>query len=84
MIEELNLSQKVLLLILYGLIILMVIFSMGAMKNIGKEGYDACVQKKCIAKGDEFCQKFREINNCCLGAGGNVAQGNEGLICIFD
>ncbi len=84
MMKKLNLSQKVLLLILYGLIILMVIFSLGATKNIGKSSYDQCIQEKCEKKGDDYCHKYREINNCCLGAGGQIAQSNDGLICVFD
>ena len=82
--EKINLWQKGLLIALYGLIILMVIFSIGATKNLGEDGYNNCIQKKCDKKGEDFCHKFREINNCCLGAGGNVAQRNEGLTCIFD
>ena len=64
--------QKILLLILYSLIILMIVFSFGAMKNKGKEGYDKCIKEKCEERGDEYCNKFREINNCCAGAGGET------------
>ena len=79
-----SLAQKSLLFVLYGLIVLMIIFSLNAMKNVGEDGYDNCIQKKCEKSGEEFCQKFREINNCCLGAGGQVAQSNNGLACVFD
>ncbi|MBT6774402.1 hypothetical protein HOA91_03450 [Candidatus Woesearchaeota archaeon] len=82
--NNLSFGQKSLLFILYSLLILMVIFSIGAMKNTDKSGYDNCIQKKCIAKGEDFCQKFREVNNCCLGAGGHVAQSNNGYICVFE
>tara|TARA_Y100000310_G_scaffold345402_1_gene464537 strand:+ start:46308 stop:46559 length:252 start_codon:yes stop_codon:yes gene_type:complete len=81
--KNLTKPQKVLLLLLYGLIILMIIFSFGATKNLGQKGYDQCVQKKCDTKGNEYCQKYRELNNCCLGAGGNIAQDAGKLVCIF-
>ena len=82
--NRISLAQKSLLFVLYGLIVLMIIFSLNAMKNVGEDGYDNCIQKKCEKSGEEFCQKFREINNCCLGAGGQVAQSNNGLACVFD
>jgi hypothetical protein len=72
-------TQKVLLVLLYALIALMIVFSIGATKNLGKAGYDSCIQKKCDTKGQEFCTKFREVNNCCQGAGGNIGQSG----CVF-
>lgn len=76
-------SQKGLLLVLYGLLMLMVIFSVMAIKNKGQEGYAKCIQDKCERRGQEFCSKPREIMNCCLGAGGNVANVDNKLDCAF-
>ena len=81
--NKLSLAQKILLFVLFGLIILMIIFSFGAMENSGADGYNNCIEEKCENSGEEICQKFREINNCCLGAGGNIAQGNNGYTCVF-
>ena len=78
-----KLSQKILLYLIYGLLILMIIFSLMARKNLGEEGFNNCVQEKCAEKGPEFCSKFREINNCCEGAGGVTAQNEQGLSCQF-
>ena len=75
--QPLNQIQKVLLYCLYALIILMVIFSFMAMRNIGQKGYNQCVQQKCDAKGEKFCFKPRELSNCCAGAGGMLAGANN-------
>ncbi len=82
--EKLSILQKILLGSLYFLIILMIVFSVMAVKNVGMEGFNKCMEKKCAQYGEAFCNKYREINNCCSGAGGNVAQTNEGLKCIFE
>lgn len=79
-----NLAQRILLCVLYGLIILMIIFSLLAIKDKGQAGYDTCIQKKCDAKGQEFCSKYREINNCCKGASGNTAASDGKIICVFN
>lgn len=79
-----NLAKKMLLIVLYGLIILMVIFSLLAIKDKGFQGYQECVDKKCETKGQEFCSKYREINNCCLGASGVVMTIDGKLDCIFN
>lgn len=76
-------NKKILLIVLYGLIALMVIFSILAIKNTGKSGFDSCHQEKCEKKGDEYCNKFREINNCCLGAGGKLVISNNKPTCSF-
>ena len=60
----------------------MVFFSFQAIQNKGQDGFDKCIAWKC-EKSQEFCQKFREINNCCLGAGGVVAQQGNGVTCVF-
>lgn len=82
-IKSFSVLQKALLIFLYGLIILMVIFSVMAIKNLSEGGFDKCIQKKCEAGGEEHCQKFREINNCCLGAGGQMAASENGYTCVF-
>lgn len=78
-----NLAQKILLLILYGLIILMVVFSIIAIKDKNYQGYKRCIDEKCKIKNEQFCSKYREINNCCLGAGGKIVQVSDGFDCIF-
>ena len=62
-----NIAQNILLIILYLLVCLMIIFSIMAIRNSGKEGFDKCIEWKCEEKGEAFCNKFREVNNCCLG-----------------
>ncbi len=79
-----NLAQKILLGVLYGLLVLMVVFSLFAIKDKGQAGYDTCIQKKCDAKGQEFCSKYREIDNCCKGASGKVVISDGKAICVFD
>jgi len=87
---DLKLSQKVLLGSLYLLILLMIFFSLLAVRNTGEEGYQQCVEKKCEAKGEKFCSKVRELGNCCAGAGGNLATANNpqpGAVpytCVFE
>ena len=76
-------TQKILLGILYALIVLMIVFSITARNNIGQKGYDKCVEKKCEHKGEEFGSKVRELNNCCLGAGGQLGQSDGQYACIF-
>jgi hypothetical protein len=75
--------QKLTLYILYALVALMVIFSFQATKNQGQQGFDSCVQEKCENKGEATCSKYREINNCCLGAGGNMAVVDNQQMCVF-
>lgn len=81
--EKLSLLQKGLLAFLYGLLILMVVFSLLALKNLGEEGYNRCIQEKCEKKGEAYCTKYREISNCCLGAGGEIAAAEGGYACAF-
>ena len=76
--------QRGLLLLLYGLIILMVVFSFMASQNLGQEGDDNCVKEKCDTKGEAYCTKFREISNCCQGAGGKIASDGQKYICTFE
>lgn len=76
-------AQRGLLYTVYGLIALMIIFSILAVRNLGEEGYQQCLQKKCERKGPEFCSKQREISNCCLGAGGELAIVEGKLTCVF-
>jgi len=82
--EKLSILQKIILISLYFLIILMVVFSIAAINNGGVGGFNRCIENKCAKFGDEFCNKFREINNCCAGAGGGLAQTNDGLKCVFE
>ena len=82
--------KKILLYSLYSLLVLMIIFSLLALLNLGKEGYQQCVEKKCEAKGEKFCSKLRELNTCCAGAGGTLASinnpppGEKPYTCLFD
>lgn len=88
--KGLPLPKKILLYSLYSLLALMVIFSLMSIQNLGEEGYQHCVEKKCEAKGDKFCSKLRELNTCCAGAGGNLAgvnnpqPGEKPYTCLFD
>ena len=82
-LPKITLTQKCLLFSLYSLIALMVVFSLLALRNLGKEGYDHCIQKKCENHGEAFCNKFREINNCCEGAGGKIAAAGSQYQCVF-
>lgn len=88
--NNLKMRQKILLGSLYFLVLLMVVFSLLAIQNVGENGYQQCVEKKCEAKGEKFCSKLRELNNCCSGAGGNLAgvnnppAGERPYICVFD
>jgi hypothetical protein len=75
-------SQKALLYCLYGLIGLMVAFSVLAIKDKDFDGYQQCMQEKC-AEDPEDCSKLREINNCCLGAGGEVGRAGDEYTCVF-
>ena len=84
MMEEKTIAQKLLLIILYGLIVLMIIFSYNARGNLGQEGYNKCIEWKCEMKGEKFCQKQREVNNCCLGANGQTAIVDGKLGCVFN
>ena len=85
----LKVGPKILLYSLYALLILMVIFSFMALRNIGLEGYQQCVEKKCEVKGEKFCSKLRELNTCCAGAGGTLAgvnnpqPGESPYTCVF-
>ena len=88
-LTRLNLPGKILLYLLYSLLVLMVIFSLMATQNTGFDGYQQCVEKKCESKGESFCSKVRELNNCCAGAGGNLAginnlqPGEPSYTCVF-
>ena len=81
--SPLSLLQKTLLVMLYALVLLMIIFSLLAVRQMGEEGYGHCVAQKCAAKGEAYCTKAREIINCCLGAGGETQQTEQGLGCTF-
>ncbi|HLC19493.1 MAG TPA: hypothetical protein VJK72_01140 [Candidatus Nanoarchaeia archaeon] len=75
--------QKPLYYFLLGLVALMIVFSVLALKDKGQDGYLQCVQKKCDEVSQDFCQKAREQNNCCQGAGGQLAQSADGYACVF-
>lgn len=83
MFSRLNLAQKILFLALLGLLMLMVVFSFNVRKYLGQEGYNRCIQEKCEIN-KEYCQKSREIGNCCEGAGGKTAISGGQLGCIFE
>ncbi len=83
--EKHTLGQRILLIVLYSLLLLMVVFSLIALKNKNYEGYQKCVEKKCQGGVYQaYCSKFREVNNCCQGAGGTTAMGsNNQYPCVF-
>ena len=79
-----DLAQKILLYCLYGLIVLMVLFSFIAMGAKDYAGYEECVRLKCERGGDTFCHKVREQQNCCLGAGGQLGMNAQNqYTCVF-
>jgi hypothetical protein len=78
---NLTIPQKILYYTLITLVVLMIIFSLQSRSNLGKEGFDKCIQKKCEIS-QEYCEKFREINNCCLGSNGQTAMSNGQGVCI--
>lgn len=81
---QITLAQRILFYVLCGLVVLMVLFSVMASLDKNYAGYEKCVQKKCERKGEAFCQKAREQQNCCAGAGGQLAQDNKGkFTCVF-
>ncbi|MDP3640244.1 MAG: hypothetical protein Q8R53_03515 [Nanoarchaeota archaeon] len=82
--EKLTIGQRILLFFLYGLVALMVVFSLLAMKDKNFAGYEKCIQEKCDRKGEAFCNKLREVSNCCLGAGGQVAMAGSEYTCVFE
>ncbi len=84
MAESLTISHKILLGSLYGLLALMVLFSIMANKNFGQEAYNKCVEKNVQEFGEQFLKRTRELGNCCYGAGGQLAQNSERLTCIFE
>ena len=78
-----NITQKFLLITLYLLVCLIIIFSIMAIGNNGKEGFERCIEWKCEENGEVFCNKFREVNNCCLGSGGKTTSTTQGYSCNF-
>ncbi len=81
--QPLTLPQKGLLFTLYGLLGLMIVFSIMSLQNLGQEGYQKCMEKRCSLVGDERCQKLREVSSCCLGAGGKVGISDNKYGCGF-
>lgn len=69
----LTIHQKIIMGVLYSSIILLIVFSILATKNLGQDGYERCVEQKCQERGEKFCTKVRELNNCCQGAGGTLS-----------
>lgn len=80
---QLSSMQKMLLYSLYGFIFLMIFFSLLAIKDRNFAGYEKCVQAKCEKKSQAFCSKPRELMNCCVGAGGQLASLNNQYTCVF-
>lgn len=81
--QNYTLAQKVLLVILYALLILIVIFVFLSLGNRGQEAFDNCVQKKCQRAGEQICQKYRELYNCCIGTGGRYTPVESNWVCVF-
>ncbi len=77
-------SQKILLYLIYGLVLLMVLFSLIAIKDKNFSGYRKCVDNKCKLKDEAFCNKAREQMACCTGAGGKLALDSQNkFTCLF-
>ncbi|HLC96374.1 MAG TPA: hypothetical protein VJH97_03570 [Candidatus Nanoarchaeia archaeon] len=81
--KDLSISQKILLVALYALILISVILTALATKNVGQTGFDKCISDKCDKKGQEYCTKAREIDNCCKGAGGSLGVQDDQYVCVF-
>ena len=82
-IQKLSYPQKALFVVLIGLFVLMIIFSIGALKHRGQEGFDNCIKVLCEFHGERSCTKYREVNNCCLGSGGKTVVAEGKPTCIF-
>ncbi|MBU0614631.1 MAG: hypothetical protein KJ601_00905 [Nanoarchaeota archaeon] len=80
---SLTLLQRGLLLVIYVVLIISLVLSIQATKNIGQTGFDKCMEKEC-EEGEENCNKFRTIDNCCNGAGGETGVSNNKYICKFN
>ncbi|PIN73345.1 hypothetical protein COV20_03885 [Candidatus Woesearchaeota archaeon CG10_big_fil_rev_8_21_14_0_10_45_16] len=80
---EITSAQKWTFYVLCGLIVVVLVFSIGVSRLQGEDAYNSCIQKKCESGGEKYCTKSREINNCCLGARGQVAQKDGKLVCVF-
>jgi hypothetical protein len=83
-IRTVALSQNVLFWGMISLLILLLIFSLLSLQNLGREGYDRCISEKCEKGGDAYCSKAREISNCCEGAGGELGVVNGKYDCVFN
>jgi len=82
--EKQTIPQKILFYSICLLVLLMFVFSLMAMKDKNFGGYQQCIEKKCERGGLAFCQKFREQNNCCLGAGGQLSMTKDNAYtCVF-
>jgi len=81
--EKISWLQKLLLYFLYVLAILMIVFSILAVGNLDEAGFQRCVENKCASRGQEFCQKPRELQNCCAGAGGDLSVAEGQYSCRF-
>ena len=80
---KITLAQKILYFILLSLLVLMVIFTFKSLEHRGESGFEACIQNKCEFGGVKYCNKAREISNCCLGAGGKIKYSQKGANCFF-
>ncbi len=76
------LSQKILLVILLGLLVLMVVFFMTSLENRGPEKYQACMEKKCAGKSESLCN-FTIKRSCCISTGGQFVRQNKEYGCAF-
>ncbi|MEK6900386.1 MAG: hypothetical protein AABX05_04655 [Nanoarchaeota archaeon] len=87
MFKELQRPQKILLILLYGLLALMVFFSIfAAMNNFGEKGMQKCMDQLAEKKiNKSLADRPKDIYNCCQGAGGKIAQKQDSsYTCIFD
>ena len=80
--EMIKIAKQALLIIVY-ITFAYLLFMIVTADNYGKDNFDLCIERECERGGDAFCQKFRTINNCCLGANGKMAAGATGYDCVF-
>ncbi len=81
--KNLNKLQLTLLILIYLGMISCIILSIGAITNIGQEGYDRCMERICT-RHEAWCTKFRTKNNCCMGSGGDMVMIDDEYVCRFE
>ena len=72
---------------LYGLLFLMVVFSvLAAISNFGEKGMQKCLDQLAEKRENKSApERPKNIYNCCIGAGGEITQKQDGSYnCNFD